>query len=165
VIVNLWATFDLTGGPGAGVVRRLLCASALLLVAGTAGCTPSGPPMEPVTGVVLYHGRPVERARVMFVGPDSPRAAVGTTNDAGEFRLSTMSEGDGAVVGEHQVTVTSFTPEAIAKMSNAEQEALGRGQKVQGSSLPTKYASFETSGLSATVEAGGKNHFQFELTD
>jgi hypothetical protein len=99
------------------------------------------------------------------MGLASPRAAVGTTNDAGEFTLTTMTDGDGAVVGQHQVSVTSFTPEAIAKLSNAQQEALGRGQKVEGSALPTKYAGFETSGLSATVEAGGTNHFRFDLAD
>ena len=147
------------------MIGRLTCAAALALSLLGTGCGGDGLSLEPVTGIVRYQGRPVAGARVTFMGIASPRAAVGTTNDAGEFKLTTMTEGDGAVVGQHQVSVTSFTPEAIAKLSNAQQEALGRGQKVEGSALPTKYASFETSGLAATVEAGGTNHFTFDLAD
>jgi hypothetical protein len=76
-----------------------------------------------------------------------------------------MTSGDGAVVGEHRVSIITFTPEDIAKLSNAQQEALGRGEKVSGGGLPPRYASFDKSGLSAVVERGGKNHFRFELTD
>ncbi|MBI3461537.1 MAG: carboxypeptidase regulatory-like domain-containing protein [Planctomycetes bacterium] len=161
---SLSVTIDLMARRVATVVWWVR-AIALMLLVHMAGCGPSGPAMEPVTGVVSYNGRPVAGARITFVAPNSPRVAVGTTNEAGEFTLSTMSDGDGAVVGKHQVSITSFTPEAIARMSNAQQEALGRGQKVEGSSLPTRYASFETSGLSANVEAGGENHFKFDLDD
>lgn len=147
------------------MIGRFTCAATLALSLLAGGCGGDGLALEPVTGVVLYQGRPVAGARATFMGLSSPRAAVGTTNDAGEFKLTTMTDGDGAVVGQHQVSVTSFTQEAIAKLSNAQQEALGRGQKVEGSALPTKYASFETSGLSATVEAGGTNHFRFDLSD
>jgi hypothetical protein len=153
-----------SGGAHRTVRPSAGCLAAIFALA-LAGCGPSGPAMEPVSGVVLYQGRPLAGARVMFVAPESSRPAVGTTNEAGEFALTTMSEGDGAVVGEHRVTVTSFTPEAIAKLSNAQQEALGRGQKVEGSKLPTKFASYDASGLSAKVDAGGENHFKFELTD
>jgi len=163
-MASLWAIFRTADQHGA-TAARLVFPLALLALANAIGCGPSGPAMERVTGAVIYNGRPVAGSRVTFHGPLSPRAAVGTTNAAGEFTLTTMTSGDGAVVGEHRVSITTFTPEAIAKMSNAQQEALGRGEKVNGSGLPTRYASFDKSGLSAVVEKGAKNHFQFELTD
>jgi len=85
--------------------------------------------MERVTGVVLYNGRPVAGSRVTFHGPNSPRAAVGTTNAAGEFTLTTMTSGDGAVIGEHRVFYHHIPPEAIAKLSNAQQEASAEAKK------------------------------------
>jgi hypothetical protein len=121
--------------------------------------------MERVTGEVLYQGKPVAGAKVMFTSPESARTASGTTDAAGRFTLTTFTPGDGAVVAEHRVAISAFSDEAVAKMSPAQQEALARGGKVPGSGLPTKYASFEKSGLTAVVEARGKNHFRFELTD
>lgn len=138
---------------------------SVLAIGGASGCGRSGLTLEKVTGVVRYKGQPVARARVTFHGPATPRAAVGTTNSAGEFTLGTMTPGDGAVVGEYRVSVTTFTPEAIAKMSPAQQELLGRGEKVVGSGVPVRYASLEKSGLSAVVTRGAENRFQFELSD
>ena len=122
--------------------------------------------MRPVTGEVLFKGKPVADAKVMFMSPASARTASGQTNPAGEFALSTFEDKDGAVIGEHRVAVSIFTDEAVSKMSLADQEALGRGlYKSKPGGVPPRYASHATSGLTAVVEARGKNHFRFELTD
>lgn len=159
------ASIDRSVGRRRDLPWKVVVASLLVCVAGLLGCRPAGLKTVPVSGAVLYRGQPIAGARVTFRCESSPRSAVGTTSAEGEFALSTMGAKDGAVAGVHQVTILTLTPEAIAKMSNAEQEALGRGESVPGSTLPTRYASFEKSPLSATVEAGKKNYFRFDLTD
>lgn len=81
----------------------------LLTLAGAA-CTqaPEHPPVFPVTGKVLYEGKPAPGAVVILHTP-------GVTNDAsrprgqadanGEFHLTTYEAGDGAPAGDYVVTV------------------------------------------------------------
>ena len=123
--------------------------------------------IRPVTGEVVYKGKPVAGAKVMFMSAGSARTASGQTNAAGEFALTTFDDKDGAVIGEHKVAVSMFTDEMVSKMSLAEQEALGKGgYKAKGpGGVPARYASFDKSGLTAAVETNGKNHFHFELSD
>jgi len=121
----------------------------------------------PVSGEVIYGGKPVQEAKVMFLSPESPRTASSLTDSQGRFDLTTFSKGDGAAIGEHKVAISSFTDEAVAKLSNAQQAALGRGEKIAGlpTNLPARYSSFDKSGLVASVKADGQNHFRFELKD
>jgi hypothetical protein len=94
--------------------------SESLLLAGLAtvccvlftGCGKTPYEVAPVQGRVTIDGRPVTQADIMF----APRAKAGTPNagkpafarldDNGYFILSTYSEKDGAVVGDHTVTVS-----------------------------------------------------------
>lgn len=135
----------------------------LLLVS---GCGPEST-IVPVSGEVIYQGKPIPEAKVMFLSPDSPRTASSLTDAQGRFNLTTFTKGDGAVIGEHKVAISSFSGEAVAKLSNAQQAAIGRGEKIAGlpTSLPARYSSFDKSGIAASVTANGQNHFRFELTD
>jgi hypothetical protein len=101
----------------------------------------------------------------MFLSPDSPRTASSLTDAQGRFNLTTFTKGDGAVIGEHKVAISSFSGEAVAKLSNAQQAAIGRGDAGLPTSLPARYSSFDKSGIAASVTANGQNHFRFELTD
>ncbi len=147
-------------------LRTVSAVMVLALLVGASGCGP-GSNIVPVTGVVVYQGKPVADAKVMFMSPESSRTATSQTNAAGEFALTTFTDGDGAAIGEHKVAISAFTDEMVAKLSNAQQMAIGRGEKVEGmsASVPTHYSSFDKSGLTATVKASEKNHFRFELTD
>lgn len=128
--------------------------AAALLVA---GCGPDRPSTVDVTGTVVYNGEPVDGAQVMFLS-EAGRPATGTTDAQGRFRLMTFEPGDGALPGDHQVTITK-------KVEVDDPNQPDSPYKLARDVLPTRYASPETSGLTATVDAGGENDFRFELSD
>jgi hypothetical protein len=97
---------------------RLACRGLLgLALLGLAlGCSSdksalNAKPVQKVKGQVLVNDKPAAGAFVLFIpvnepanSPDPrPRA---TTDENGNFNLSTYGDGDGAQVGEYRVTVT-----------------------------------------------------------
>ena len=131
----------------------LLAAAALPSL----GCGGSDRPKTiETTGIVTYKGAPVEGAQVMFTSPTA-RPATATTNAEGRFELTTFEPGDGAVEGEHQVTITKTerVPGEDPKNPYPKTRHL----------LPTQYANPQKSPLSATISADGKTELKFALTD
>lgn len=150
------------------------------------GCGGGGsadrPATVPVSGTVLYQGAPVGGASVSFWAEGAPRAATGVTNDKGEFQLSMFSANDGAVPGEHVITVTKIEGGAVVaspqlspedrsdptKALEAYQRQMGSGQGPAAgpkNALPEKYAQQTTSPLKETVSEGATNSFVLQLTD
>lgn len=95
---------------------------ALLIVLATitvaaAGCSKSPYDLAPVSGAVTVDGVPFTTGKVMFApiakGEDrrAGRPALGRLQSDGTFTLSTYAEGDGAVVGDHWVTVIRIDDE------------------------------------------------------
>lgn len=151
------------------------------------------PKMASVTGVVTYKGAPVAGATVSFSSPASPRSATGVTDEMGKYQLMTFEKNDGAVLGDHKVTI--FKPDPAAKGEppkatevSTEGSASGAGSiKVPPTTLPTpgagngpmtnlkaadpksllpsKYADAGKSGLTAKVVEGKENKFDFSLAD
>jgi hypothetical protein len=153
--------------------------AALLL----AGCSGSGrPATAPVRGQVTLRGKPVAGATVTFLCPGAPRFGVGTTDQTGNYRLTTYEPNDGAVIGTHVVTVKQYfmdsdaTPSAIdpsgdpRAMSKAIKGAKLRVDQQRraaaraGSLLPAKYGSRQTSDLHKEV-VPGDNVINIELTN
>jgi hypothetical protein len=102
------------------------------------------------------------------------RAASGVTNENGTFTLSTFGKKDGAIPGEHRVTISLFRQPDFQKETYADsnayeaarREAEMAGRSVKAVSLvPDRYSVADKSGLTARVEVGKKNAFVFELTD
>lgn len=90
---------------------RLSHACPLLVgfvLAGIAGCGPSGPRTYPVTGTVMYQGAAVEDATVTFSAIEGNANAVGRTDAAGRYALTTFERNDGAVLGEYKVRVFKY---------------------------------------------------------
>jgi hypothetical protein len=155
-----------------------------LLVAGTAwlpltGCWGSGrPEVAPVRGQVTYRGKAVAGATVTFLCEDAPRPASGSTDEAGNYQLTTFEPNDGAMIGTHVVTVTKY-PKFVAadvpgieNMSMGEQVEAVRQQSAlrtaqaekKGTGLPKKYATRKTSDLRKEV-VDGENVIDIELVD
>ena len=134
------------------MMRRSVCALAVIVLA-TSGCTQSD--TVAVTGTVTMKGQPVDKAEVMF-NPKHGRHASGVTDAAGRFSLSTAKPGDGAMPGEYTVTLGEFYPP-----DQPPKPPPGGG--FLPSRFPTKYADPNTSPLTATIERGKKNDFQFEV--
>jgi hypothetical protein len=123
----------------------LLCAVLI-----TSGCAkgPTPPRLVPVSGRVLYKGRPVPLASIQFV-PDLSKgargfAAIGRTKQDGTFSLQTYPHGPGAAPGHYAVTVTL--------------EARGQG-------IPGRYANSEQTPLRVEVKEGGAPDLLLRLTD
>lgn len=144
------------------------------------GCSKGGSSLNtvPVKGRVTLDGAPLPGATVTF-SPKTPegRTAAGMTNENGEFVLTTIRAGDGAVPGEYGVAITkpvatagpvedprarggALTPEQMAQIR---EQAKAKAGAEAGSAIPKKYTSPATSGFTVTVKPGEKNEFTFEL--
>jgi len=130
---------------------------ALLGVMAFSGCGSSSDKKEtaPVSGVVTYEGRPVVTGTIMFTPLEGGRPATGELQVDGSYVLQTYGEADGAILGEHKVTITSLN--------------LGGGLPEDAVSepiplIPEKYFNDTTSGLTATVREG-ENSISFDLVD
>ena len=141
---------------GGGGRASLLVLSAALAITPMA-CSRSGPELASVTGKVTYQGKPVMKGTVSFVATEpSRRNATGLLDPNGMYKLQTEEPGDGAELGDYDVTIFShdepildYTPKEPVKPKPL---------------VPTKYESPKTSGLKRTVKSGS-NTMNFELTD
>lgn len=112
--------------------------------------------VHPVSGLLTFGGKPIAGAQVTLFPvdtaiPDKVRPTAVTEAD-GRFRLSTFADSDGAPAGDYKVSVI-WHP-VVQSPGGAV-----RG----GNQLPSKFASPETSGLVAKVEAGGSTLSPIEV--
>jgi hypothetical protein len=106
---------------GGGRRRLLGSLAAAVCCAAFVGCSKSPHELAPVAGRVVIDGQPFTQGKVMFApiaageSRESGRAAFGRLGADGSFQLGTYEDGDGAVVGEHWVTVIQITPKDAPK--------------------------------------------------
>jgi hypothetical protein len=81
------------------------------------------------------------------------------TDASGKFALSTLTAGDGALVGKHTVTISEYyAPGKAPPMP-------GMGSTLP-SRFPSKYSEpTQTPFTNVVVEAKGKNDFPFDIKD
>lgn len=105
--------------PSYGIARlvgAILRAGTFLCLASTvlvllSGCEQPAFPVAPVHGKVTIDGEPLSSGKVMFApilqggGLESGKAGFGPIQSDGTFVVSTYSDNDGAVVGEHWVSI------------------------------------------------------------
>jgi hypothetical protein len=81
----------------------------------TIGCSRSPYDLAPVNGRVTIDGKPLSQAKVMFApveigdNPNPGKPAFGLLRDDGSFVLTTYDQDDGAVVGEHWVSIVRLS--------------------------------------------------------
>ena len=127
---------------------------SLATIACVTGCGSSGPAMAPVSGVVTVDGAPVENAAVMFVPEGGGRPATGLTDADGKFSLETLEPGDGALVGNHKVTVTGVKTTGIQATEDGLSGVVDPSQVKEEWFVPQKYSKPDTSGLTQEVKRG-----------
>jgi hypothetical protein len=140
--------------------------TALGLVLSLAGCSGDAnmPPLGKVHGKVTYKGKPLDAGHVVFTpasgkGGETGQVATGEIDSSGNYEMTTFSTGDGAILGQHVVTVTA------QKGDMPKPDATGRINYVlPKNETPAKYASADKSPLRCTVVAGGTT-FDIELKD
>jgi hypothetical protein len=134
------------GGRGLAVM-----ASACALLAGCGGGT-SEPKAVPASGTANDNGKPIEKGTIHFV-PEKGRSASGPIEN-GKFTLTTYEAGDGAVVGQHKVSL-----EVTQEYKDRE------GDTATKSIIAKKYADHETSKIVVDVPPGGKTDIVVDVKD
>ena len=136
-----------------------LVSLVLLSVVALVGCKSDRPLIVPVSGVVTIEGKPLANAAIAFMPVGGGRFGYGATDEDGQFKIGTFTDSDGAIVGEHRISITLqdiISPAAMGRTPEEEEEMDRRGESlwVFKSRIPEKYASPETSGISVNVEKG-----------
>jgi hypothetical protein len=142
------------------------------------GCDPADtrPPTYPVMGTVKMKGKPVEGVAVSFVPEGTGESAVGVTDSAGNYKLTTRVKDDGAVTGKYQVTLAKYDGQKQGVSDPSEMHAdydvsdqyppgydESKAQSPMSKNLlPMRYALPTTSGFAAEV-AEKDNSFDFEI--
>jgi hypothetical protein len=152
-----------------------LTLSLTLLVAGCSSAPGDRPELTPVSGTVVYNGKPIEGAEVAFWGEGAPRPAKGLTDAEGKFSLSMFDFNDGALPGANKVTVskvaatTGSAPNPTTTLTDPTQMANQMQQATKAkppkNEFPAKYNSQSSTPLTETVTAGQENTFVIQLTD
>lgn len=135
----------------------LLLPSVCMLGCGSEGTAPTAK----VTGTVTYNGTPLEGVNVTFT-PESGRPGLGTTDASGKFSVSTFSQGDGAVPGNHVVTITDAAPSVPEPMPGTPE---AENYTPPEPRFPAKYSNPSTTTFKFEVKKGEKNDFALEMTD
>jgi hypothetical protein len=107
---------------------------------------------------VTLNGQPCADVVVMFnPRPGTPaRMSSAHTDSAGRFALETASPHDGAMPGDYTVTFDEYYPPGKAP-------AMPKGGGPLPSRFPVEYGNPDRSPLTAHIERGAKNDFQFEI--
>lgn len=141
------------------------------------GCGSGGIPVNYVEGTVTLDGTPLAEAVVSFspVEGGTGKAAVGTTDDKGVFKLTAAANktvGRGTAAGEYQVSISkppkvaTVDPEAWKTDPNYGKDNTESHTKATEikSEVPAGYSTVGTSGLTASIKAGSNTGIKFELT-
>ena len=135
--------------------RRFVVACGSLILATMLASCASRRTVYPVKGKIIYSGESLEGAVIAFHPADAKSdgpVPYGVIQRDGSFQLSTYGPNDGAPAGSYRVTVTlDIIPE------NGEREdAYPSG--------PQRYASLDTTDLTAEVPSGGGELPAFTLS-
>jgi hypothetical protein len=116
-------------------------------------------------------GKPLAGATLTFLCAGAPRLAIGKTDTAGNYQLTTFEPNDGAILGEHVVTVNIYgaepdeeSIEKTAGKGNTQSQAIAEAMKrtieenkkvaKAASQIPAKFRDRKTSDLHKEVVAG-----------
>jgi len=108
------------------------------------------PPTASVEGELSYQGKPVPNAYLAFFPDGEGEAGAAVTDKNGHFRVSTYRRFDGAVLGEHTVTVNvpPEEPELPGVPENRHKPGI----------IPGIYVARETSPIRILVKPDVTNH-------
>jgi hypothetical protein len=142
----------------------------VMIFLASCGADSGKPALGKVHGTVTYKGKPVDGGHIVFTpaagksggGGGTEQTATGEISSDGTYEMTTFNTGDGAILGQHIVTVRVLEkgsenlgkPDATSRISYVIPKAV----------TPSKYASPETSPLRCTV-VEGTNKFDIDLKD
>ncbi|GAB6185475.1 hypothetical protein [Thermopirellula anaerolimosa] len=132
------------------------------------------PDLVPVVAVVKFKGEPVSDAKVLFAPESGKYSAAGVTDAEGRAVMKTEGTYDGVPAGTFKVAVVKVPPpdttsqptESAENPEDYERQFRATpttGAAVVQTALPSRYASFDSSGLSVTVPPASGNEIVLEL--
>ena len=95
-------------------MSRLMLSFCLVVAFCLVGCGggPSDQPdLAPVSGKVTVGGQPLSNAIVTFTPVSEGRPSSGATDAQGAFELQYTANAEGAMIGQHTVTITLVQPD------------------------------------------------------
>jgi hypothetical protein len=149
--------------------KFVLLVMSASLVAGI-GCSGGGdkwtkarPPVYKASGTVMYKGKPLEKALVLYHPNNGEHSPYGETDADGKFLLTTFDEHDGGPAGSYKVVVTKMEYELKpTPYDSPEEKSVARIPKPL---LPAKYSKKETTDLTAEIKADGANETVLEIKE
>jgi hypothetical protein len=134
---------------------RFGCLAFAILL--TAGCGATGPEMMPVNGKVTQNGNPVAEAKILLHPEQQLPAGIplpmAISDESGDFKITSLSNGDGALPGKYRVTVELRAPRKSGE------ETIRDGKHL----LPPRFADPATSGLIREVVPSENRWEQIDL--
>ena len=133
----------------------------LILLLNFGACSDNGRlPVYPVSGQVMYQGKPTPDALIIFhptnnLGETAPRPLTRVNRD-GNFTLTTYEMNDGAPAGEYAVTITWVKD---VDNGNTAREDIKPAKHL----IPERYSKVETSGLKVEIKKERNILAPFEL--
>ena len=160
---------------GRGWAGRLRAVAVAALAAAAGGCGGGGG-LEPVSGQVLYRGRPAAGAAVFFhregSKPGDGPVPTGVVDDRGRFRLTSGDLGNGAPPGRYTVLIgweadptDAKGPGERARPGSPPSAKGRRASRVPADRFEGRYLDLRAPKFRAEVGAGGADLPPFELTD
>jgi hypothetical protein len=133
----------------------------------SAGCTKTPPRIFPAAGVVRLEGKPLNKARVVFipqidVGPEY--VGSGLTNETGRYQLTCNGQ-PGACAGDNRVLIleSETPPELLSESLQVQAKLVKYRQSLGNRPIPGKYGTVVRSPLRATITAE-KTEYDFALS-
>lgn len=132
-----------------------LCLLLSCLVLSVVGCGDDGLPERAIVrGRITTDGAPLQHIIVNFFPMAGGRSSRGMTDENGNYQLTTFDDGDGALIGEHNVTING----------GQVMDAMTPKERVVWH-FPPKYSERSNELIKRTVIAGEDNVFDFESKD
>lgn len=156
-----------------GVQLLASCALGVIGLGLHSGCGSSYPKCIVVGGKVTYHGKAVGAGSVCFVpvGKEGAkgllRPASGDLQADGSYVMKTFQPSDGVLPGQYAVSIVAVDYHGAPQRNRDMESGTGKPDFRLPSTIPTKYASPQTSRLKATIpaDASGSLRFDFDLID
>ena len=89
-------------------LQRTVCLGVLLALFAWVGCGSGGPELGEVAGTVKLGGQPLADAKVIFQPEKGGSPSTATTDASGHYELMFTADREGAMIGKHKVTVSTF---------------------------------------------------------
>jgi hypothetical protein len=129
---------------------------ACVLLTSVAGCGPSGPPLQPVSGTLTIDGKPATNVQISFMPTDPSRpVASGNCDAAGRYELTSgAADRKGAVAGAYKVVLSQL--ESLSAEEEAARYASGSGgpPRPPKPPFPSEYRDASTTPKQVDVAVG-----------